>query len=502
MKLNIIFTLILSVLTSYQLLAQRWVEMMNDPRVSFFDVQNAFNQEWGNRPYERGKGWKQYKRWEYFMEERTFPLGKRPRPSQAWEEHLKFKNKYDRISTAASRAANWTAIGPANWTNQSGWNPGNGRINCVEEDPNNPSVMYVGAASGGLWKSTNSGQSWICLTDNLPVLGVSAILVDPSNSNTLYLGTGDGDGSDTYSVGVLKSTDGGQTWNSTGLNWSIANSRLIRRMVMHPTNNQILLAATNDGIYRTDNGGQSWTQSQSGNMRDVEFKPGNPSVVYAASDQFFKSINGGLNFSQVSTGLPAANDVNRASIAVTAANPDYVYILFGDENDSGFYGLYRSSNSGSSFTLRSNSPNIFTYDMQGNGSGGQSWYDMALAASPVNAEEIYSGGINVWKSTDGGNNWNILTHWVHPPSIGYVHADIHTLDFFGNHLYCGSDGGIFISNDAGLNWTDLSPGLEIMQLYRFGVSAQNAYLILGGAQDNGTNILQKCFRCRWNGGCN
>jgi PKD repeat protein/photosystem II stability/assembly factor-like uncharacterized protein len=494
MKFHFFLFLIL-IFSVNNLSAQRWVELMNDQFTDFNTVKQAFEAEWGSRPYERGKGWKQYRRWEYFMEDRTFPHGKRPRPEQAWEEHLKFKNRYDRVPTSASRSANWAPLGPANWNNTSGWNPGNGRINCVEQDPNNPNVIYVGAASGGLWKSTNSGQTWVCLTDNLPVLGVSAILVDPTNSNIVYLGSGDGNGSDTYSVGVLKSTDAGNTWNNTGLSWNINNNRLVRRMVMHPTNNQVILAATNDGIYRTVDGGQNWTQTQGGSMRDVEFKPGEPNVVYACTDQFFKSTNGGLNFSQITTGLPGASAVNRASIAVSPANPNYVYILFGDEGDSGYYGLYRSTNSGSSFTLRSNSPNIFTYDTQGSGTGGQSWYDMALAVSPTNAEEVYSGGINVWKSTNGGTAWTCLTHWVHPSSIGYVHADIHTLDFFGSTLYCGSDGGIFRSIDAGNNWTDLSVGLEIMQLYRFGVSAQNAYRIIGGAQDNGTNLL---INGQWN----
>jgi hypothetical protein len=128
-----ILVLILCITNVY---AQRWVELMNDPSVDFYTVKQAFEQEWGNRPYERGKGWKQYKRWEYFMEDRVYPSGKRPRPAQAWEEHQKFKNKYERVPSAASRAANWTALGPSNWNNTSGWNPGNGRINCIEQDPN------------------------------------------------------------------------------------------------------------------------------------------------------------------------------------------------------------------------------------------------------------------------------------------------------------------------------------------------------------------------------
>lgn len=484
-------TLLLLCLTSWgsSLFAQTWVELLEDPEVNFNQVQQAFESQWGNRPYERGKGWKQYKRWEFFMEDRSFPHGKRPRPNKAWEEHLAFKNKYRQGQNWGSRSANWQPLGPNNWTNQTGWNPGNGRINCTATDPNNSNVLYAGAPSGGLWKSTNGGQSWSCLTDHLPVLGVSAILVDPNNSNHLYIGTGDGDGSDTYSIGVLESVDGGANWSTTGLSFTGRN-RLIRRMIMHPTNNQIIFAATNNGIYRTVDGGTNWSRTQTGSMRDVEFKPGDPNTVYACTDEFYKSTDGGQTFSKITVGLPAAADVNRASIAVSPANPNYLYILFGVSSDAGYYGIYRSTNSGQSFSLQSNSPNIFTYETDGSGTGGQSWYDMALAVSPSDANEVYAGGINVWKSNDGGANWRCQTHWVHPNNLGYVHADIHTLDFFGAVLHCGSDGGFSTSADTGATWTFRSAGMEITQFYRIGVSAQSAYRMIGGAQDNGTNYLE------------
>lgn len=465
--------------------SQSWVKLMYDSKANFYDVQAAFEQQWGNQPYKRGNGWKQFKRWEAFMEPRVYPSGHRLPSYKAWEEHQAFRRTYP--NPAGFRAGNWTSLGPDAWQTVS-YNPGNGRINAVLQDPNNSNTLYVGAPSGGCWKSTNGGNSWTVLTDNLPILGVSAMAVPDGDPNTVYIGTGDGDASDTYSIGVLKSTDGGTTWNNTGLTWTTSNNRLIRRMVIHPTNPNTLWVASNIGMFKTTDGGATWTQTLNGeNMYDVEIKPGDPSTLYAASNEFYKSTDGGNSWTLITTGTPAAVDVNRISIDVTAANPNYVYLLAGSDADASFLGLYRSNNSGTSFALRSNSPNIFSYAEDGNDTGGQSWYDIALAISPTNAEEVYAGGINVWKSTNGGTDWTISTHWYYPPTVGYVHADIHTLIFFGNTLYCGSDGGIFKTTNGGSVWTDLSPGIEIMQFYRFGGTPQNANLLIGGAQDNGTN---------------
>ena len=173
---------------------------------------------------------------------------------------------------------------------------------------------------------------------------------------------------------------------------------------------------------------------------------------------------------------------------MTPANPEYVYLLAGRNSDSGFYGLYHSANSGLNFSQRSNSPNILGYAPDGSSSGGQSWYDLALAASPTNPDEIFSGGVNIWRSTDGGFNWNINTYWIYTdPAYPYVHADIHTLDFHGDRLFAGADGGIFYTDDRGATWTDISAGMATMQFYRFGGYPGDAGLLIGGAQDNGTN---------------
>ena len=468
--------------------AQRWAQVFEEGG-SYLDVKKTFKQEWEGKPYQRSSGYKQFKRLENFYDPRLYPDYKWPDPMIVWKEmEAASKAKKNKQSSKSASTSTWTPIGPTSWTDGSGWNAGLGRINVVMVDPNNSNTIYVGAPAGGLWKSTNGGNSWSCLTDNQAVLGVSDMEIDPNNSNIIYLATGDGDASDTYSVGVLKSTNGGTTWTTTGLNFQVTQTRRIRRLIMHPTNSNILFAATTNGLYKTSNGGNSWTLITSNSFQDLAFKPGDPTVVYAVNDEFYKSTNTGNSFTQITSGLPPDNQVNRYKIGVSEDEPSWVYLVCGKQSDSTFKGMYRSTNSGNSFTLQANSPNIFGYSPTGSDSAGQSWYDLAIVVDPNDASTMWVGGVNIWKSTDGGVTYTIQTNWTYPNGIGYTHADIHYLNIYNGDLYCGSDGGVFISSDGGDNWTDKSAGLQITQFYRLSTSQTNPSLIIGGTQDNGTNL--------------
>ena len=322
-------------------------------------------------------------------------------------------------------------------------------------------------------------------------MGVSAIAVDYTNSDVIYIGTGDDDGGDTYSIGMFKSTDGGSTWNEVTPGTASLFGTRIYRIIIHPTDHNTVFIASASGCFKSTDAGASWSLLRSGTWRDMELKPNDPNTIYLANKSFARSVNGGASWTTTTIGLPNSVSVNRAEIAVSPDNPDYVYFLAGKNSDASFLGLYRSNNDGVSFSMQANTPNLFAYDMQGNNAtAGQSWYDMALTVSPQNAEEVYVGGINVWRSLDGGLSWDIKTHWVYPPNVAYVHADIHTLEIVGNRLYCGSDGGIFISTNQGDNFADLSPGLSITQFYRIGGSEQVPHKVMGGTQDNGCNLIE------------
>ncbi|MBI2969064.1 MAG: hypothetical protein HYY40_14785 [Bacteroidetes bacterium] len=289
----------------------------------------------------------------------------------------------------------------------------------------------------------------------------------------------------------MKSTDGGSTWNPTGLTWTSSQGRVIHRLIIHPTTTSILFAATSNGIYKTTDSGTTWTQVKTGEHLDIEFHPTNPSVIYATTaTRVVKSTDTGTTWANLTNGLPATSSVGRAAVAITAANSNVVYALFADASDYSYYGLYKSSDQGSTWTQQSSSPNLFGYESNGSDAGGQAWYDMALAVSPTSENTVFAGGINIWKSTTGGSSWSISAHWT-GSGAPYVHADIHDLIFqpgSGSVVYSGNDGGVFKSTTTGTSWSDKSDGLTIHQIYRLGLSVTNSNLALVGSQDNGTSL--------------
>lgn len=446
------------------------------------ELVTSFNQYWSTRDKNvKGSGYKPFMRWEYHWRSYTNDQGYIMSSDEFWnawrQKNIAKTNKNSAFSLPVS---NWQPVGPFTHTNTGSWSSGQGRVNTVHVDPSNSNIVYLGSPAGGIWKSTDNGSTWAPLTDELPQIGVSGIAVDYSNSNTIYIATGDKDAGDSYSVGVYKSTDGGLTWNATGTMGGSNPSRA-GDLIIHPTNNQILWCATNNGIYKTTNGGTSWSSVQTGDFSQgsIRLKPGDPTTVYAVSDtNFYRSTNSGTSFTQITLGLPATS--SRLLLDVTPANANYIYVL--SANSSGdMQGIYRSTNSGTSWTKTSSNESTTGDVFESN----QSWYDLALAASTTNADEIYTGCLNVWKSTDGGATVTKLNNWSSPTAPSYTHADIHYLGFHGSKLFCGSDGGIYVSNNGGTNFTDLTAGVQISQFYKIAVSKQSAANMVGGLQDNG-----------------
>lgn len=477
--------------------------MMKDPSVNFFDVQKAFKAQFDKKEKEMLRdrirnagrqvnaganeeneipGYTQYKRWEWFMAPRVSATGERFDPSIVWNEMEKYNRQHRSPQTGAG---NWTFIG----TNNSSALSGAGRLNFVRVHPTDPNTLFVGSPSGGLWKSTNGGASWTSNTDRVAqVIGCTDIAIDPTNTNIMYLLTGDGDAGDNYSVGLLKSTDAGATWNTTGLSFAMGTTTFANRVLINPNNTSIILVATSSGVYRSTDAAATFTRTLTGGFKSMEFKPGDPNYVYACGTSFYRSVNNGVNWTLITSGFPPAAGVSRLRLAVTAADPTIVYVIAGlPAPNYGTQGFYKSTTSGASFTHPSTPANL----------GTQQWYDLAIGASPTNAQEVIVGGQyqvgntgGVMRSTNGGTSWSLIaTGNTTNSTTSGVHTDYHDCVYAsGTQIYITSDGGLYGSSNDGTSWTTLNNNLAIGQMYGFGQSTSTASLFINGWQDNGTNI--------------
>ncbi|RLD40828.1 MAG: hypothetical protein DRI86_14555 [Bacteroidetes bacterium] len=500
--------LFLAIIWSFnQVIAQPWLENLpkNKTEYNFYDYQNTFNSYW--QPYNLDKsghyvdsegitkkaiGWKQFKRWEYEMESQiNKETGELPtQTAMQVYNSLKQAGGIQTLTTTNS----WTSLGPFSPVNGSN-SRGVGRVNCIAFHPTDNNTYWVGAPAGGLWKTTDNGSSWTCLTDSNDVLGVSSIIIpsDYATSNTIYIGTGDRDAWDNRSIGVLKSTDGGTTWNTTGISYSLSASKMVNKMIIDPNNNNTIIAATSNGVYKTTDGGSTWSnQLTSTNFIDLENKPGSLSTLYGSTPygKIYISTNGGTTWTQklnVSGGY-------RIEMAVTPNNSSIVYAIIANSNN-GLKAIYKSTNSGSSFTSVYNTNNLLGWYSDASDSGGQGWYDLSMAASPSNSNNVIIGGVNSHRSTNGGSAWSCSNCWTsssyynsgnHP----VAHADKHNLVYRSNgDLFECNDGGLFISTDDGATWANKSDGLTISQMYKLGTSKTVATETITGLQDNGTKLL-------------
>lgn len=403
-------------------------------------------------------------------------------------------------ATWCATSGRWSAVGPTKHPyNQTSQPTGTGRINGIAFHPTDSNIVFALAPQGGVWKTKDYGKSWsqlwgagigLNVGSSAPsnpwlTLGVSSMVLSYRNPDTMYIGTGDRDAGDAPGYGVLLSTNGGISFvqRNTGM-----GNLTVGKMIMHPKNTAILLAATNGGVYRTTNSGGSWTRvSVSANFMDVVYHPYNPNYVYAtANGLFYRSTDGGLTFSQITNGVPASG-MQRGQIAVTPADRGRVYFLIA--SGSRFQGFYLSTDSGTTFVNRNTTPaNILGYSELGNDGSGQGWYDLDLAADPLNAQVVYAFGINVWKSTDGGATFKVSGHWVGSGSADDIHADQHIGEFniTGKTLFAGNDGGVYFTGDGGKIWNNITTGINNSQIYRLAVAQTTDDLGAHGYQDNGS----------------
>ena len=476
---------------------------------NFFELQKSFNEYWKDRTPAKGSGWKIFKRWEYFWEQRLDSIAKPPdmvKIYQDWNDYLA-KNKHKESIQATNYK--WNFLGPSSppfkSNNQNPAGVGIGRMNCIRFDPVNQNNLWAGSAYGGVWKSTNSGTSWTTFPfTEFMSIGISDIAIYPANPDIVYVATGDADGSLSgsacYSIGVLKTTNGGSTWSTTGLQSQIQNGVIINRVIVNPFSPDTLFAATTGGLYASYDGGVNWFQMINAYFKDLEFKPDNPDIIFASG--VVTGQNNQLVYTVVKIDLAAAqfsynfsfstNEVLRMAIAVSPANPNYIYALSA-ATDLGFHSVIKSTDGGTTWNImvqRSNSPNYLHENWQGQGTGGQGHYDLAIEASKTNANEVYIGGVNIWKSTDGGTNWALNAEWTGTHVVPWIHADQHDLAFSPSGvLFSANDGGIYKTTNGGASWDEMDNGLAVTEFYRLSSAPSTEGIVYCGSQDNGTHRL-------------
>jgi photosystem II stability/assembly factor-like uncharacterized protein len=393
------------------------------------------------------------------------------------------------VDTAVLHGLRFRMVGP----------PRGGRVTTVTGVPSQPRTFYMGVASGGLFRTTDAGASWVPITDGkVPVASMGSVAVSESDPNTIYLGTGSDDIRSNVSTGrgVYKTSDGGQTWSFIGL----YDAGQIGAVRVHPTNPNVAWVAAignafkpnaDRGVFKTTDGGKTWKKvlflADTIGAADLELNPANPDVVYAwmwrgerkpwtivsganvsSGVGFYKSTDGGEHFTRTGAGLPTQL-LGKANLAVTAANPNRIYALV-EAKPGG--GLYRSDDGGESWKLTSSFGQLIT----------RPFYYVTLEADPTNADVVYGGAENFYKSTDGGANFTTLRT---------PHGDNHDMWINprdGKIMIQANDGGANVSNDGGRTWST-QMNQPTAEIYGVWMDEQFPYKLYGAQQDASTVIV-------------
>ncbi len=402
-----------------------------------------------------------------------------------------------RVSRNLQRSPEGAAVTPSSWS----WlGPGNigGRVRAIVVNPATPTTWLAGSVSGGIWQTTNSGGTWAPLDDFMANLAVTTMVMQPGTPSTIYAGTGEGFYSPVFEftnplqgAGIFKSTDSGVTWNQLA---STANASFhyVNRLAISP-DASTLLAATQYGVSRSTDGGATFLPANTINeiVTDLAFHPTNSSLAVASgySGDAWYSTDGGSNWT-LATGLPSTG--GRVEIAYASSAPTTVFASVDDNSGA----MYQSTDGGATYTALAASPASYL--------GSQGSYDNALWVDPTSASTLVVGGIDLWRTRDGGASWSQISNWQYAPNS--AHADHHAIvslpGFNGTThttVIFGNDGGVYstadvytVGNDASgtaheLGWVFQNHNLGITQYYgAAGFGSSSNATIVGGTQDNGT----------------
>ncbi|MFT5077948.1 MAG: hypothetical protein ACI917_000451, partial [Patiriisocius sp.] len=485
--------LLTGISTAQQLKVPDYRELVISREANFFEVVAQKRAEFAAMDMNikaNNKAMKQFERWAFILKDQVNPDGSFPSAMAQQERNQLFKVAASTKNASNSKmtGAMWQQVGPLTNPLENGYAayPGKGRINVVAVDPINENIMYAGAAVGGVWKTIDDGVNWSPKSDNLAGLGVSDILVDPNNSDILYMATGDEDGKMISSIGVFKSIDAGETWLPTGLAFNLSDNEYINDLAFAPDNSAIIYALTSTEIRKSTNSGANWNNIPVTNpflftefFQNIIFDPDdvNKVIVSDLYDGIYFSVNGGDNF-ELHAAFQGGNNRKKLKLTSSAADPDFFYGIA----ENGVFRKYRYALDNTVGDLISSTA-IAGYSSQGG-------YNQVLAVSPTVPNNILVAGVRGYRSTDNGASFTVFSNpYNNPPGVGfYVHPDHHHLSFLadGVTVINGHDGGVHKGAfNATTGWTDLSDKLHITQPYHISVTQEiNGDNFMMGNQDN------------------
>ena len=386
----------------------------------------------------------------------------------------------------------WQSLGPDSM-NMLDWTMGrvSGRVTALAVNPGDENELFVGAAAGGLWKSADGGSSWTQLFDAIGTQSIGSILLENGAPDHVWVGTGEAFAGcvDYFGMGLFYSTDGGATFETrNGSGDTAMPLSFVTAIAQSPADANVLVvggqghcngagALGNGGLYRTADGGRTWTKvfAASGSL-DVFFDRNDATIAYAAirSKGVYKSIDAGVTWTQLSNGIPINAAATYTRIAIAPSDSSVLYALTGT---SATLKLYRSPDAGASWSM-----------VNDDACEGQCSYNLTVDVHPTNPDQVLVGTIRPALSTDGGVTLNILTAgWS---SRQAVHQDTHVVRYSqndGNRFWVGSDGGLWRSDDSGGTFANLNANLEITQFYDVAIDPHNPDRVYGGAQDNSSS---------------
>lgn len=379
----------------------------------------------------------------------------------------------------------WKSIGPT--TIPGGQTYGSsrvnvsGRISSVAVDPSNPAHVLVGAAHGGVWETFDRGNSWAPRTDYASTLTVGALAFDPRNNRTVYCGTGEGDWWSYLGAGILRSSDGGTSWSSLCTTPFVGQG--FYDLLVHPTTAGLILAATTNGLYRSTDSGSTWSLRRSMRTWSLAFAStggATTEILAGCQDGLYRSTDGGITWTVVSLPGGASSYARlHTDLALSSSGVAYAWGASGSK-------AYLWRRSGTTWTSVSTPPGVNV---------GQAWYDWFLAIAPDRENEIYCGAIEVHKGTLSGSTWSWQNITNKGSSGDSIHPDQHNIAFEPGRpdtLYVANDGGLYRSDNRGVNWTHCNRGLVITEFEYIAQDLGSSRWVIGGTQDNGTQ--------RWTGG--